>query len=82
MLFMFCQVLGGVAGVVVANIIFDLSIISISENVRLTRGVFISEIIAEAKLILNSQDSKDIKAEKLSVIALNTVDVTVPVLGL
>jgi phospholipid transport system substrate-binding protein len=36
---------------------------------------FISEIIEEAKLILNSQDSKDIKAEKLSVIALNTVDI-------
>ena len=36
---------------------------------------FISEIIEEAKLILNSQDSKDIKAEKLSVIALKTVDV-------
>ena len=30
-LFIFCQVLGGVAGVIVANIIFDLSIISISE---------------------------------------------------
>ena len=36
---------------------------------------FISEIIEEAKLILNSQDNKDIKAEKLSVIALKTVDV-------
>ena len=36
---------------------------------------FISEIIDEAKLILNSQDSKEIKAEKLSVIALKTVDV-------
>ena len=46
-----CQVLGGVAGVVVANIIFDLSIISISENVRLTRGVFISEIIATFGLL-------------------------------
>ena len=51
MLFIFCQVLGGVAGVVVANIIFDLSIISISENVRLTRGVFISEIIATVGLL-------------------------------
>ena len=50
-LFVFCQVLGGVAGVVVANIIFDLSIISISENVRLTRGVFISEIIATFGLL-------------------------------
>ena len=36
---------------------------------------FISEIIDEAKLILNSQDSKEAKAEKLSVIALKTVDV-------
>ena len=36
---------------------------------------FISEIIDEAKLILNSQDSKDTKAEKLSVIAIKTVDV-------
>ena len=36
---------------------------------------FISEIIDEAKLILNSQDSKETKAEKLSVIALKTVDV-------
>ena len=36
---------------------------------------FISEIIDEAKLILNSQDSKEVKAEKLSVIALKTVDV-------
>ena len=36
---------------------------------------FISEIIDEAKLILNSQDSKETKAEKLSIIALKTVDV-------
>ena len=36
---------------------------------------FISEIINEAKLILNSQDTKEMKAEKLSIIALNTVDV-------
>ena len=36
---------------------------------------FISEIIDEAKLILNSQDSKTTKAEKLSDIALKTVDV-------
>ena len=36
---------------------------------------FISEIINEAKLILNSQDTKEMKAEKLSIIALKTVDV-------
>tara|TARA_Y100000817_G_scaffold132555_1_gene103783 strand:+ start:147 stop:788 length:642 start_codon:yes stop_codon:yes gene_type:complete len=50
-LFVFCQVLGGVTGVMVANIIFDLSIISISENIRFTRGVFISEIIATFGLL-------------------------------
>ena len=36
---------------------------------------FISEIIDEAKSILNTEDSKEIKAEKLSVIAIKTVDV-------
>ena len=36
---------------------------------------FIGEIIDEAKLILNSSDTKEIKAEKLSIIALKTVDV-------
>ena len=36
---------------------------------------FISEIIDEAKTILNSSISKEEKAEKLSVIALKTVDV-------
>ena len=50
-LFVLCQVIGGIAGVMVANIIFDLSIISISENIRLTRGVFISEIIATFGLL-------------------------------
>ena len=36
---------------------------------------FISEIIEEAKIILNSGDSKDEKARKLSDIALKTVDI-------
>ena len=36
---------------------------------------FIGEIIEEAKLILNSSDTKEIKAEKLSIIALKTVDI-------
>ena len=36
---------------------------------------FIEEIVDEAKLILNSSVSKEEKAEKLSVIALKTVDV-------
>ncbi len=36
---------------------------------------FITEIIEEAKIILNSEDNKKTKAEKLSAIAINTVDV-------
>ena len=47
-----CQIIGGVAGVVLANIIFDLDIISISDNRRLTTGIFISEIIATFGLLL------------------------------
>ena len=36
---------------------------------------FIAEIVDEAKTILNSEVSKEKKAEQLSIIALNTVDV-------
>ena len=36
---------------------------------------FISEIIDDAKVILNSTDSKEEKAKKLSDIALKTVDI-------
>ena len=50
--YVLCQIIGGVAGVVLANIIFDLDIISISDNRRLTTGVFISEIIATFGLLL------------------------------
>ena len=50
--YVFCQIIGGVAGVVLANIIFDLDIISISDNRRLTTGIFISEIIATFGLLL------------------------------
>ena len=50
--YVLCQIIGGVAGVVLANIIFDLDIISISGNRRLTTGIFISEIIATFGLLL------------------------------
>jgi len=52
LLYVLCQIIGGVAGVVLANIIFDLDIISISDNRRLTTGIFISEIIATFGLLL------------------------------
>ena len=52
LLYVLCQIIGGVAGVVLANIIFDLDIISISDNRRLTMGIFISEIIATFGLLL------------------------------
>ena len=50
--YVLCQIIGGAAGVVLANIIFDLDIISISDNRRLTTGVFISEVIATFGLLL------------------------------
>ena len=50
--YVLCQLIGGVLGVVFANMIFDLDIISISENKRLTSGIFISEVIATFGLLI------------------------------
>ena len=50
--YVLCQLIGGVLGVVFANMIFDLDIISISGNKRLTSGVFISEVIATFGLLI------------------------------
>jgi len=50
--YVLCQLIGGVLGVIVANMIFDLEIISISDNKRLTSGIFISEIIATFGLLI------------------------------
>ena len=50
--YVLCQIIGGVLGVIFANMIFDLEIISISENKRLTSGIFISEIIATFGLLI------------------------------
>ena len=44
LLFILCQLIGGVFGVIFANIIFGLKVISKSDNKRLTLGIFISEI--------------------------------------
>jgi len=50
--YVLCQLVGGVLGVIFANMIFNLDIISISENKRLTSGIFISEIIATFGLLI------------------------------
>ena len=50
--YVICQLIGGVLGVIFANMIFNLDIISISENKRLTSGIFISEIIATFGLLI------------------------------
>ena len=50
--YVLCQLIGGVLGVIFANMIFDLDIISISENKRLTSGIFVSEIIATFGLLI------------------------------
>ena len=50
--YVLCQLVGGVLGVIFANMIFDLDIISISDNKRLTSGIFVSEIIATFGLLI------------------------------
>ena len=50
--YVLCQLIGGVLGVILANMIFDLDIVSISDNRRLTSGIFISEIIATFGLLI------------------------------
>ena len=50
--YVLCQLIGGVLGVIFANMIFELDIISISDNKRLTSGIFISEIIATIGLLI------------------------------
>ena len=50
--YVLCQLIGGVLGVIFANMIFDLDIISISDNKRLTGGIFVSEIIATFGLLI------------------------------
>ena len=50
--YVLCQLIGGVLGVIFANMIFDLDIISISDNKRLTTGIFISEIMATFGLLI------------------------------
>ena len=50
--YVLCQLIGGVVGVIFANMIFELDIISISDNKRLTSGIFISEIIATFGLLI------------------------------
>ena len=50
--YVLCQLVGGVLGVIFANMIFDLDIISISDNKRLTSGIFISEVIATFGLLI------------------------------
>ena len=50
--YVLCQLIGGVVGVIFANMIFDLDTISISDNKRLTTGTFISEIIATFGLLI------------------------------
>ena len=50
--YVLCQLIGGVLGVISANMIFDLDIISISDNKRLTSGIFVSEIIATFGLLI------------------------------
>jgi glycerol uptake facilitator-like aquaporin len=45
------QVIGGVAGVLLAHAMFDLAVLQVSTTMRLSAGQFISEIVATAGLL-------------------------------
>jgi glycerol uptake facilitator-like aquaporin len=46
------QVAGAITGAIVANAMFDLAVIQISQNERVTSGKLIGEVIATAGLII------------------------------
>ena len=51
-LYSVAQVLGGIAGAVLANVMFDQTAIQFSDKARITAGTFIGEVIATAGLIV------------------------------
>ena len=69
--YVLCQLIGGVLGVIFANMIFDLDIISISDNKRLTSGIFVSEIIATFGLLIT-----------ILLLSKQKTDMVAPVVGL
>ena len=49
---MFAQIVGGVVGTLVANVIFDLRAVSISTHVRTGAGLWLGEVVATFGLVL------------------------------
>jgi glycerol uptake facilitator-like aquaporin len=51
-IYVLVQVVGGICGVLLANAMFDLDVIQISEKVRSSNGQWLSEIVATFGLVL------------------------------
>ena len=51
-LFSIAQVVGGIAGAIIANLMFDLGAISISSHERSSTGLWIGEVVATLGLVL------------------------------
>ena len=51
-LYAVAQVLGAIAGAILANVMFDHEAIQVSDKERITAGTFLSEVIATAGLIV------------------------------
>lgn len=47
-----CQIAGAIAGVIVANVMFELPALQSSENARASAGTFLGEVVATAGLII------------------------------
>lgn len=51
-IFIAMQIIGGICGVLLANAMFDLDIIQVSEKIRSSNGQWISEVVATFGLLL------------------------------
>ena len=65
------QITGGILGVILANLMFDLPAIEISEKIRAGNNIYLSEIIATFGLLLT-----------ISIISKNNLKVIAPAVGL
>ena len=49
--YMVMQILGAIGGAILANVMFDLAAVQISDNARVTTGTLVAEVIATAGLL-------------------------------
>lgn len=67
-LYVLVQVVGGIAGVVLANIMFDLEAVQISEKVRSSSGQWVSEVVATFGLVFGILATVRVRADAVAAV--------------